>query len=175
MPTQGPSPPATAANVTFGTISWTNPDGAKAAGGSPASAVSAGGNTDWLSLTNFGFTVPGGATITDVSVTVNVRDTVGASPEGVIVLTKDGTTVSGGSVSGIIPGAYGDLIAGGDPVGYWATTLTAAEVNASTFGTMFRAASLASGNNVDVDYVTVTVTYTGGSATTSRLKLRKVG
>lgn len=116
-------------------------------------AVSDFGSPDSFTLTDFGFTIPGTATVDSITVTIRATSTI---PWGLDVdVTKNGTTVvSGGdgtvSVSPVPYTFYSNTVT---------PTLTPAEVNASTFGVILTSV-IADAGNCNVDMVTIEVEYT---------------
>lgn len=109
---------------------------------------------------DFGFTIPAGATITDISVEfLNASGfTDDFGPNGYLTLSKDGFSSVGAEGSVIVGGGW---IAEGS--GLWATTWTPAEVNAVTFGVLIggHAGFVASPPYTSSEGgVRVTVTYT---------------
>lgn len=72
--TLGPNSPGTIANdAGIGSISWSNTGNAASSNGAYASA--AAGTTQYLEASNFGFAIPGGATIEGIEVTVERKRT----------------------------------------------------------------------------------------------------
>jgi len=71
MATQGPNDPGTiVSDPTVGISEWANPGNASADDGANASAsLGAGAQTEYLLATNFGFSIPSGATIDGITVT----------------------------------------------------------------------------------------------------------
>ena len=66
------SPGTMADDSTIGTITWSNPDNAKASDDSRSIAnhVSAASTSHYLKATNFGFSIPAGSTIDGIVVRV---------------------------------------------------------------------------------------------------------
>lgn len=73
MATQGPYSPGTMADdSTVGTVTWVNPDNAKASDDVRA-IMYYGGSSHYLKATNFGFSIPAGATINGIVVEIEKR------------------------------------------------------------------------------------------------------
>lgn len=128
-----------------------------------SSTVPAGVNTDYLDATNFGFTIPVGATINGITMTFTRNQTVGNEIQDTnIQLIKAGTR-QGTNKSGAAnwPSALTAKTFGGS-ADLWGLTWTPAQINASNFGASIR------GNNTsatririgNVDCFSITVTYT---------------
>ena len=167
--TIGPSNAATGSNVTgIGTIAWGNPNYAISSGGGYAVANLSGPGTkssQYLRTTNYGFSIPGTASIVGITLTIgrlentgpgastNVRD-IGVSLLKAGAITGNNyanTTLDWPTV--ITAASYGsssDL---------WGATWSPSDINSSTFG-----ASLYVGSDNDrtasVDYLQISITYT---------------
>ena len=130
---------------------------------------------NYFVITGLSSTVPSGATINGITVKFerfgdqNINETL-TVVDSAIYLTKDGTNTVGNNKSTGAAWATSDNNTTTDFGGasdLWGTTLTAAEVNASTFGVMISPSLTSStpegGTNVKIDQVTITVDYTGGT------------
>ena len=116
-----------------------------------------------LKATNFSMGVPTGATINGILVEIERYCDSGEVCEDVdVCLTKDGSARVGddksagadfnaGSVTTVSFGGAADL---------WGTTWTAAEVNASTFGVLYKMGAVNDNADGYVDFIRVTITYT---------------
>lgn len=123
-------------------------------------------NTEYLKATGYGFSIPGGATVTGIKVEV-FRQKTAAYPEPSVVdhtvkLIVGGTVVGNNkAVAGEWPnpGAYQTYGGEGD---LWGLTPTAAEVNASNFGVAIKATVNDAYDVVtaEVDHARITVYYT---------------
>lgn len=165
--------PGTAANVNVTGTAWVNINNIKAVDGAVATSgdLDDGITTDYALATNFGFSVPTGATIVGVTVQINCyTDRV-----------FDGSFVPGG----IFANLYNNLTIGSQKQDYsnmgagslatvtfgsgsdrWGATLTPAIVNASTFGVAVQAYGNGIGDVAPyfayIDYVKMQVTYSLG-------------
>jgi hypothetical protein len=163
-------------DAAVGTTAWTNPgntassDDARAV----ASAVPATtGVSQYLKLTNFGFALPAGATVTGVRV-----DWERSASAGTAISTNSIKLVKAGAVAGSeMVGAdtaqwttTDVAFTHGGPANLWGTTWTRDEINAAGFGVAISAKNT-SGAGVDarIDFVRVAVFYTasGGAGVTA--------
>lgn len=129
--------------------------------------------TNYLNFTNFGFSVPGTATVIGVVVTVRRSATVNVSfpgtgdavDENVLLIKAGARSGSDYASPDLWPGSYADKVYGG-PADMWGNTLTPANVNAATFGVSLRAyitnylANTETKVDVSIDAVGITVYYT---------------
>ena len=147
------------------------------AGGGSVPTTLTSQTVNYFVITGLSSTVPSGATINGVTVKIeryNVNAT-GDFPttinDNAIYLTKDGSTTVGNNKSTGAAWQSSDnntTVDFGGSADLWGTTLTAAEVNTSTFGVMISPALTfadfsENGGSARVDQVTVTIEYTGGS------------
>jgi len=132
---------------------------------------------NYFVVTGLSSTVPAGATINGITVKIE-RYNAGAANDypttivdSAIYLTKDGSTVIGNNKSTGATWQSSDnntTVDFGSSSDLWGTTLTAAEVNASTFGVMISPAlsvngQSENGSSAKIDAITITVDYTGGA------------
>lgn len=167
MATAGPSSPGTLADdSSFGTIAWTNPGNAGASDSSYATATSAGLNSHYLKATNFGFSVPAGATITSIKVDVLRKqdNSFGGDTVDVVLKLVKGGAVTGNDKHSASSWPTSDATASYDySLATWGVALTPADVNASDFGVVLAvntSAGLGANPIAYVNLVQVTVTYT---------------
>lgn len=170
--------PGTVATATsgVGSIDWTDPNNVKQRDTVLAhSDLAAGEKTYYLKCSNFGFAIPGGATIKSVVVSIGkhaadatrIKDYLVyiIDETGTIVTTenKADTTNAWGTANTFVNGFYGN-VAGGDD---WALALTPAIVNDADFGVAIAAQNYdgASGSIANIDVVRMTVYYTSESTT----------
>lgn len=167
MASQGPLSPA---SVTDGGASWTNPGNAASSNNSYATAtIASGGTSSRLLATNFGFSIPTGATITGVKLEIEAKASLGSSlwSDGTIgwnghQIIKGGTRVgNGGGTTNKGWGTSDSYQSGGDSTFLWNTTLTPADVNASNFGISCPLANIGGSSiTASVDHIRLTVYYT---------------
>ena len=135
-----------------------------------------------LVASGFGFTIPTTAKILGISVSVERKASVSNEVRDTSLrLQKVAGTAVGSSYANTSSywGTSDSTPSYGDTTDLWGTTWTAAEVNATGFGVRFQARNIDNGNDnstdtASVDWVNITVTYTGttpatgiGTSTTS--------
>lgn len=161
-------PASTSTNVnTIGTVAWTNAGNALSNDDTYATvAVSGGAISNYLQVTNFGFTIPSEATITGIAVTIgrfenttntgnDVRDhTLRLMKAGVLVGDNDANTGTDW------PTTEAAATYNGSTNTLWGTTWTPAEINASNFGIAL-AVNSTNVRTASVDYIQIQITYTG--------------
>ena len=114
-----------------------------------------------LKATNPSMGVPAGATINGILVEIERHYANGAVADEDVCLTKDGSARVGDDKSTGAAFPSSDAITSfGGATDLWGTTWTAAEINATTFGVLYK--MKATGANADgfVDFIRVTVYYT---------------
>ena len=147
-----------------GTNAWNIPSNALV---DSTSAASCGSGTlivsHWLQITNFGFSIPTGATINGI--TVKVRRRCSSSNDW---LTTDVRLVNSGVLLGtakFIGGSYWPSIAAVETIGgasdLWGWTPVIATINSSTFGVQFSGEDDATGSDTAyVEALWMNITYT---------------
>lgn len=167
--------PVTAENkAEGGTVAWTTPANAVSSNNAYATMAVAAGQqkeSQFLQVSNFGFAIPEGATITGIVVEVERKAKTNAGPDWVfdadMVLMKAGVRqVSGGGKD------KAELYVGwptvdtykayGGSTDLWANTWTPADVNNAGFGAAFRCVAQGSAGEqvASVDHIRVIVYYT---------------
>ena len=158
MATAGPNSPGTLVNDSgwpHGTANWVNPGNAGASDNAYASITPLLNNrgSSALLATNFGFSIPAGATVTNITVDVECKVSAYPLDYGLAV----GYTINGaanGTVSGRIWPPLADSY---QSVGL-SVSLTASEVNSVNFG-VFVGALDGDGMDWYIDHIRVTLTY----------------
>jgi len=162
-----------------GNIAWTDPGNVLADDGSYAHvALAATQDSQYLWMTNFGFSVPSTATITGIQVKLNGHDALTGAPvinhrylvyNNALVsgtgITKSGKIFNSSSDVDVFQGSSSDL--------WGSTTLTPAIVNTSSFGTALTAefsASESGGYDAYTDYCEMTVYWSGATPTHSQTR-----
>ena len=118
-----------------------------------------------LRSSNYGFTIPVGATIVGIEVQVEIHDDSGGG--GADVTDQEARLVKAGVPVGAdksMPGAWPTtrtVRTYGGPSDLWGTTWTPAEINAADFGFGLRSGTSGNGDNSKVDYHRIIVTYSG--------------
>ena len=142
-----------------GAIAWTDAYKVYANDNDPTSvSLTTGQSTYLLFMNGFGFTIPTGATITNVTLNLRMRRTGSAlNLSAHISKTNDDSQLVGSTVDTAIPTSYTDFAITG-----FGGSLTPSEVNATNFS-LYVFASLTSGSVlIEIDWATVTIDYTGG-------------
>ena len=114
-----------------------------------------------LKATNPSMGVPAGATINGILVEIERHYANGTVADEDVCLTKDGSARVGDDKSTGAAFPSSDAITSfGGATDLWGTTWTAAEINATTFGVLYK--MKATGANADgfVDFIRITVYYT---------------
>ena len=164
----GPAQAGTGANVAgVGTAAWTNPT--RITNDDTLYATAALSNatpiSNYLQGSNYGLSVPTGATITGIQVEIMRQSNNAASPfirDSVVRLSKGGT-ITGDNKAALAtnwPNAMTATTYGG--VGdLWGTTWTPADVNNANFGVALSATRSTTGTarTASVDYMRITVYY----------------
>ncbi len=178
MATEGPKFAATVAQRVNGSIPWAAPANVLTAGPSAtASALSNGFVTDDLLVFQFGFTIPGGATIDGVQVDVRRQASNSSSvkyvTDALVQIVAGGT---GSQTKADLVTKYSSVTVSTATYGGAADTwsipaaLTPASINDNNFGVFFGSTIFGDGISsvtASVDWIKVTVTYStvagGGS------------
>lgn len=169
MPSEGPNSPATAAfDDSFGDIMffYSGIDNIKVDDDTSAQVVvfsGGGGNTNYFKATNFGFSVPGNATILGIEAKIKrQRDSIGGGSikdervrivkGGVIGTEEKADTVT------MWPGTLTLATYGGEE-DLWGEDWTPDDINANDFGFVVSAAITTFGGDeiANVDHMTLTV------------------
>lgn len=160
----GPNAPGTLAdNSTVGTVAWLTPGNAAVSDNNRAGAAIVFGEiTHYLLATNFGFSVPGGATVTGIVVGVERRATLNAAQDSSLRLFVAGVVAGDNRASGDnwpINDVSRDYGSNSD---LWGLTLAPSDVNSAGFGVGI-AATTNEGRGAEtpeVDFISITVYYT---------------
>jgi hypothetical protein len=135
-----------------------------------------GSTSDYLEATNYGFTIPTGATINGIQVTImrySSSNSGGSSIDDAHVRIIKGGSITGNDKqqSGTTNWPTSEVLATyGNSSDLWgATPWTAADINATNFGVALAVTNENNGNHriAYVDYIQVTVTYTIKTDTTT--------
>lgn len=160
----GPRSPATAANDnSIGTISWANTSNifVQGDGNVASSALTPGATSQYLKATNFGFAIPPTSTILGITVEWNKAKNSGSCDitDAAVRIVKGGVNgTTDKSLATQWPATLSYITYGG-PTDLWGLSWTAADINASTFGTAIAAIDNGASCGVSVDHVRITVTY----------------
>lgn len=179
MATSGPNNGSTfSSDSTVGTIAIANPSNASSSNNSYATAVLLLNQvTNYLKVTNFGFSIPIHSTIDGILVEIERNSTVLNSitdnivklvlPSGII----DTTNKSSGA---IWPNsdAYASFGSSSDN---WGANLTPIDINDVNFGVVISGAATLLAGTAQIDHVRITISYTQLSMPHNMLKVARVG
>jgi hypothetical protein len=164
---QGPLSPGTLVSLSdVGTVAWANVTNAAASDNARAEAnIATSAVSHYLKATNFGFTIPSGATIDGIVVEVERREESAAGIRdnrvrivkgGVVGSTDKADTATNWPASDAYKtyGSASDL---------WGQTWTGSDINSSTFGMVIAATWTVAGSGLaEIDHIRITVHYTTG-------------
>ena len=158
----------TGANITgVGNYSWSNPERILADDNSVASVdVRSGRTTNYLRGTNFGFSIPAGATINGIVVSIGRYSEGGTGDritDYIVRLVKGGTITGNNKANAGVNWPTNEAVATyGSSTDLWNETWLPSDINASNFGVVLSVGNTNSWNYrmAYVDYIRITVTYT---------------
>lgn len=145
--------------------SWLNTSNAASSDdlyvGIPVNGLSGSGQyTDYLRVTNFGFSIPPGSVISGISVEIE-RGDINNAKDYVVRIVKGGEI---GTTDKSLSPAWSTeaYVSYGGATDLWGDTWVYSEINASNFGVAFSCKKQGGGANPapKVDHVRITVTYT---------------
>lgn len=173
MTTAGPNNPGTTGQSSTGKPTWTNTGNVVSSNDTYATATLLGTSfsTEDLRATNFGFSVPGTATIDGITAEVERKSTTASSTTGkdqTVSLTKNGTSAAGANKAAAGAWPSSDTYASyGGASDLWSTTWTPSEINSSNFGLILAAIGDTGFGSpvVSVDHIRITVDYTDSGVT----------
>ncbi len=151
-----------AARVPTAASGWTNSTNVFTSNSVYATnAISANSTGATLSATGFGFSVPSSAIIRGIQVSVIRKATAASSiQDQTVQLQKAGTAVgSNKAIAGNLEHESNVTQNYGTTSDLWGTTWTASDINNANFGLKFTAKAGATATTANVDYITITVTY----------------
>ena len=150
------------------TDAWVSPTSVFADDGTNASITAASYDSPDISqilvVSDFGFAIPGTATIDGIVVTIERNNAAGAASDNRVQLAK-GTAFANlvgtnkADTATDWPASMGIANYGGT-TDLWGTTWTPTEINASTFAVFLSVQADAANTDIAVDYIQVTVHYT---------------
>lgn len=163
--TAGPNFPSTAVEDTsIGTGPWTSVSNILTTNDSRAgNSLGSSQITRYLKATNFGFSIPAGATIDGILVEWEVSIGIGSNAvtDHAVRIVKGGTIGSTDKSNATTWTTSDAFLTHGGSSDLWGETWTADDINATTFGTALSAiGSVTAPSMPQVDSVRITVTYT---------------
>lgn len=129
-------------------------------------SVASGGNSNYLDVTGFGFSIPSNAIVRGITVSIERKaGAASAIRDDDVYIKKASCTDPCGSdradTATNYPTTDGTDTHGGS-ADLWGKTWTAADINNSSFGVHYRVHNYAgSTTSVSIDQITITVTYSG--------------
>jgi hypothetical protein len=169
MSSHGPNYAGTVANDAIGgSTAWNNPTNAQGSGAwNTTNAICYVDKTtsQFLRFTNYGFSIPSGATIDGIEVELARGVSSGTASTISAIMYKAGSQVGTNKSSGTFSA---ETL--GSPTDLWGTSWTAEEINASGFGFGVGAMGGSNGSTIFMSGARITVHYTeaggggGGSA-----------
>lgn len=165
MASQGPRFPGTGADdASVGTVSWNSATAVTAE--DTVNAFRAHLNsqvTHYLKATNFGFSIPAGATIRGITVEIKRMRTSagGTNQDSAVRIVKGGSIGATNKASAAVwPLNVLTYASYGSASDLWGENWTAADINASNFGAVLSGINPSATNtNSSVDAIRITVTY----------------
>jgi len=184
MASVGPNSPATASDTAgVGTLTWVNPTAVYSSDNTYTTVNVFGAITSqshYIACTNYGFSIPSGATIDGIVVEIERKANNSAGSKYVVdfvVKLIKGGTISGSNLADTVT-LYPttDTIATyGGSTNLWGLSWTHTDINASNFGVALSvkvANTLKTNTIASIDHLRITVYYTtGGGAATSKALL----
>lgn len=173
MASQGPRYPATAASLSEASTlenkdAWVSPANVGADDGTESTITAASFDSPDISqilvASNFGFTIPTGATIDGIVVEIDRRNSAGAASDNRVQLATGttfadlvGTNKADTALDWPTATAVATYGASNDT---WSAGLTVAQINAAGFAVFLSAQADAANTDIQVDFIRVTVYYT---------------
>ncbi len=151
-------------NAGIGLTAWVNPGNIVSDNATDATCAAAA-SSNYLVARNFGFAIPSGATIDGIFVRIEASEH-SAGTEALLSQLQDETgTLAGsskaGAIEGDLSGTTKAVYTYGGAADLWGATLTDSIVNDADFGVRFW---FITGHTIQVDYVTMDVTYTAAAS-----------
>lgn len=160
----GANSPGTATNdASVGTIAWDTPNNAKVSDGVYTRLFSSNVTSQYLKVSNFGFSIPTDSTVVGVLVEVQKHQ-----PSHSGAIDNSVKLVKGGSVTGTehadtttLWPAIETYVSYGSSSDLWGTTLTPSDVNSSGFGVVVSGTNDSGtlSHDIFIDHVRITVFY----------------
>lgn len=166
MATQGPNNPGTGTDdATVGTLTWLNPGNITVSDNVYATVSTTNTTTThYLKGTNFGFSIPTGATINGITVSIERKFAGGGaavSDSRISIVKSDGSV---GTTNKSTGGAWSTTEGSatyGSSVDLWGETWAPSDINNSNFGFVVSASTFPSVSvTLSVDNYLITVDYT---------------
>jgi hypothetical protein len=161
-------------DAAVGDTAWTDPDNAKVSDNVYATRNGDGSYySHYLKATNFGFSIPTGATINGILVEIEKKASAngtGIKDNLVVIVKSDGTF---GTTNKAIAGNWATsdtYYSYGSSTDLWGENWTPAGINNANFGVAFSVWIYNAAWIASVDHIRITVYYTGAAAGPAKLK-----
>ena len=167
--TAGPNTSGAAANNNAtGATAWTNPGNITTAGSPYATAaMGAGGTSNYIVATSYGFSLPANANIQGIQVSINRSTTtfISGTRDRFLYLVKGGTIQTSGNNKAVTGTTWPTSLTVANYASntdLWGLTWSASDINNSGFGVALAVLNNDGifGQTATVDYIRVTITYT---------------
>lgn len=172
MASSGPLYPGTiGTDSSVGTATWTSTSNIGANDNSTANCQFTGDNgqdSEYIKGTNFGFSIPSGATIDGIIVEVGGNSNIfGTVDDHSVRLVKGGTIGGDNKASGTDYTTSETNRTYGSSSDLWGLSFTDSDINNSTFGVVYSGNRVVGTDNLTLllDYIRITVHYTEGAST----------
>lgn len=164
MSSQGPNNPSAAVNTDSGGAAFSNPTYVFSSNDQYAflSDLPAYSSSDYLDITNFGFTVTDGSSINGIKVEIERSCNGGSSVRDALVQLIVGGTPQGNNKKSSVSYPTSDAYATyGGAVDKWGLSLSASDIRATNFGVRVQVENYVQwSRQVGIDHVRLTVYYT---------------
>ena len=161
-------PAGAGANQTgVGTVAWTNTGNITALDGvlSTTNSISWGGTSNYLRASNFGFSIPAGADIDGIVVSIHRTSSGFAIRDNVLQVVNGSGSIVGSNYANTTTNWLTSLTTAtyGGATDAWGAGLSAADVNNANFGIVLAVRNhngwLGASRTASVDYISITVYY----------------
>lgn len=156
MSPSGPRYAGTAVDSGGGVSVWVNPGNATGAPDGAYATNTASGNTDILTLTNFGFTIPSVAVVDGVYVEIDGFSDSTTTTTTLQLLKNGAVTGTAKNSSTNWPSSLA-FFGFGSSTDNWGATLKGSDVNSSNFGFQLQANLFAKSPSASIDAVRITI------------------
>lgn len=160
----GPNSPATTADDSgTGTATWSDTGNITTSNDTRATvSIDSSNSSHYLKATNFGFSIPAGATINGIVVEWEKGGGGGFDTDNAVRIVKGGT-IGSTDKSSLTAWPSSDTYASyGSSSDVWGETWTADDINATTFGAAISVKTTAALAGPTIDHVRITIHYTTG-------------
>ena len=161
------SPSTMADDATVGTVTWTNPNNAKVEDGNTAETVLNSQTSHYLKATNFGLSIPVGATINGILVEIKKKQVIDGNyiKDSLVKIVKSDGSFGTTNKADTIDYWTGTLLYSsyGSSSDLWGENWTPADINNANFGTVISAIGITTACTVYIDCIRMTVYYTTGA------------